>query len=1241
MNFPRVGIPTNYRRHTFTKAMTLAVSLAVGGMTTSNAVEATPQEPAAGAQVGTTYYAQIRFGDEASESAASVTVSGQVTTEVISTVMGGHYDRYRVRTLQDLGSSLMATVAAPPKGQPLLVEIEEIHDRRPDAFGYLVLANGREVYFRTYQEYGAGPNHFFVEIPAEVIGQSPEVRLTIRNEGGTPFSLGRLWAYQNFTEKVVNAEQVHRPMGLFVFEQFLAKPEQRRAYEGLTCYGPVGALRFVSYGGSGVEKQNRQLLEKMTSSAQTGLPLILEVNGTGWGGKPVGPDGQGGDFSDLRYSSVSYDQITREWRASWPNMWGSMAWPTKRDPEMNAYLERRFDLVMSGFQRTIDLLNLDRPYRTEFIREWGLGGGEVSNSVIAKAKQEGVTLDPTDGLSLTERRWMEREGVDAWNRYADRTRRVVERDAVAVNQGIVRLPESQQRDFLYSQPDFLSDAPMNDPRWSGGQQGMVDGFWSSGEMGKGTEYREIAMNDYLKARGKLAMVNLERTILKQDFTALRRHYESGFRFIALFNSEEGDAPLVHKVDGIDDQPAQAPVHREPSLLDVIVSRDGHLGPTAVLHEQTNVRIHNGVRMAVDDTNHPGNLTYRIEAPSKAFQAGLSLHVDGRISAGADNRIEILAGADPQQLKPISILTSAELPCPDHWTPLMTSDHRADLGTAMIGAQTWYVRLVFHAKAAPDAAFLLSLHIGTRWPRPSGHVGNNPFTVKQTRAHQLWIQERALAELTLKRYQELAGEDATSRKAAAQIGAGWYSSAYRFLSGAMAEILPARYAIRGHGPLGRQPILVRLEREQDQAIVTVERVDADGLILTFAPVETTQRAILTLANCDPGRSWQIIREPGNRFRIVSGSPVQGATMATLVAGQVTAEVLVEATLPTTTRRLPSHLVARYLSGDAKSTITCDLQDLELMAYEKSITLTMAPGATIERRCEIPHQADSNASQRPQPMDRIELSLNDRGQVSKLVATYGRDQGRIRAFHPPVLIGDQNNGSIELDNGNRYLIDYQNGYGTRFDLVGLQGPVVNYQVSYLGTILKPGLVVDLTYSPSATKGGNNRLLTLRSPNHVVFSEDYEATSNESWRDRAVSVEGLAVTLHKPEPNYLYNVQKRLLRPSQAFVPGSVVYRITSEKPLGEAAVEFTARAFEDSSRVEFQISDDGIQWTPVGRFDNTWQNCYSQMLDQLPPNFISLGSRVAGKKAFYLKMQLVAGDADQRYCVGRIALRAQIP
>jgi hypothetical protein len=1208
-------------------------------LTMSNAAERSPSVNRTGDQVATAYDTQIRFGDQASESAASVTVSGSVTTEVLSTEMGGFHDRYRVRTLQGLGASLLATVAAPSKGQPLLVEIEEIHDRRPDAFGYLVLANGREVYFRSYQEYGAGPNHFFVQIPAEIIGQNTEVRLTIRNEGATPFSLGRLWTYQDFTTKVVAAEQVLRPMGLFVFDKFLAKPEQRRAYEGLTCYGPVGAMSFVSYGGSGVEKQNHQLLEKLASSAQTGIPLILEVNGTGWGGKPSGPDGQGGDFSDLRYSAVSYDQVTREWRASWPNMWGNMAWPTKRDPQLNAYLERRFDLVMSGFQRQIDLLNLDRPYRTEFIREWGLGGGEVSSSVIAKAKQEGVTLDPTDGLSVVERRWMEREGVDAWNRYADRTRRVVERDAVAVDRGTVRLPEAQQRDFLYSQPDFLSDTPMNDPRWSGGQQGMVDGFWSSGEMGKGTEYREIAMNDYLKARGKLALVNLERTILKQDFTALRRHYESGFRFVALFNSEDGDASLIHKVDGIDDEPAQAPVHREPSLLDVMVSRDGQLGPAAQIHDQKNVRIHNNVRMAVGDITAPGIITYRIDAPTTTFQSGLNLHVDGRVSSGVGNRIEILAGTDPQHLDLISHLTAHELPCPDHWTPWMTSEYHTELGTAMIGARTWYVRLVFHADAAPDAAFLLSLHIGTRWSRHSGHVGSNPFTVKQVRAHQLWIQERALAELTLQHYQSLAGEDATSRKAAAQIESGWYHSAYRYLCGAMAEILPARYAIRGFGQLGRQPILIHLEHEDEQAIVTVERVSAEGLTVAFGPVETPRRVTLTWTGSDPARTWLITREPGNRFRIFAGSTLPGATRAIVADGQVTAEMVLEATPPPTPRRLPSRFIARCLAGDAKQ-ITFDLQNLDMMGFEKSITLELAPGASVERQCEFPQQADAKADQRPQPMDRLELSLDDRGQVTKLVATYGRDQGCIRAFHPPVLIGDQNNGSIELDNGNTYLIDYQNSYGTRFDLVGLQGPVVNYQMSYLGTVLKPGLAVDLTYSPSAITGGTNRLLTLHSNNRVVFSEDYETTTNDAWRDRAVSVEGLAVTLHKPEPNYLYNVEKRLLRPNQPFVPGSIVYRITSEQPLGEAAVEFTARAFEDSSRVEFQISDDGSQWTSVGCFDNTWQSSYSQSLAQLPPNLISLGSRVAGKRKFFLKMLLVTGDADQRFCVGRIAVRAQI-
>ena len=119
--------------------------------------------------------------------------------------------------------------------------------------------------------------------------------------------------------------------------------------------------------------------------------------------------------------------------------------------------------------------------------------------------------------------------------------------------------------------------------------------------------------------------------------------------------------------------------------------------------------------------------------------------------------------------------------------------------------------------------------------------------------------------------------------------------------------------------------------------------------------------------------------------------------------------------------------------------------------------------------------------------------------------------------------------------------------------------------------------------------------------------------------------------------------LLRPVEPFRPGSVVYHVKSDEPLGTTVVELAARAFEDSSRVTVYTSPDGQKWTRCGQFDNTWQNNISQTLDNIPYQFIDLTPSVEGLKSFYLKVELAGNSADHRFCLAkfRVATEKKTP
>lgn len=1202
--------------------------------------ETPPVGIASAANDQTAFTDQVLFGVAASEQQHRLVSTGTVVAESLASEMGGLRDTFAARTITGKDSSLsvsLATFAA--TGQPLLIEVEEIHQRRPNAFGYTVQANGQDVYVRTYQEYGDGPNHYFLVVPPSLADAKQPLTLTFRSDGAAPFSLGRLWRYDDFFSRVVDREHVYKPMALYVHEKLddlVKDPARRDAYAGLTCYAPVGILTFLNYGSGNLVQQNTETLRSLRTSAEIDRPLIFQINGTGWGGKPSGPDGLGGFFSDACYSGLSYNQATGTYQASWPNMWGSMAWPTLRNDTMNRFLETRFQATMVGFQEELDLLRAKgTTINPVLIREWGLGGSDITNTTISKAKADGLTLDPSDGLDANERRWMYREAVAMWQRFAASTIAQVGRDSILVDGMKVTLPSGNTLDDIYSQPNFLDDEPMSDPRWNGGQLGMTDGLWSSGEMGKGVEYREIAMYDYLRARGKLANVNMERTILKEDFSVLRRHYERGFQYVTLFNSDKNDPVFVKKVDGVDDQPAMPPVHREPSLFDLLVSRDRHAGAPEQIQAIDNVVVQRDLRLGVGDCTRPGSVTYRLDLGGEPFTTALNLRLDGRVSVGPGNRIDILLGDSPETLRPVKTLTNADLPCPDHWTPYMTTEAAFDLGTALVGKKAGFLRLVFHSADAPDAAFLLSLHVGTQWPRPSGHLAGNPFTVRQSRTMQLWVQDRAVAEHMLATYRKLAGEDATGQQAAHLISQGWYRSAYTLLCGSYAEILPARYAVRGSGnSMGRHPVRVDLGQPDAVAIIHLLAVSPEGVEFRVSGAKDGQAIALRFLDLAAGKAWSSEVVGPNHYRIRPATA--GTQPLPADRGPVGMTFTYKATA-TTAPSLPRTLVGRFL-GLAGNRITVDMQDLALMRNEHALSLELAPKAVIERR--PAGSADAAPAGAPQLRDRVALTLDEQGRVTTVHATYGADRGRITAYAPPVLVGALTNGSITLDNGRTYTLDFSPHGGTQFDLASVRGRIVESEIRHLAKVLRVGQEVELTYSPYAEAGGSMRLMSIKQPYRTLFEEDYVKTTDEAWKSRAVSVEGVDVKPHKPEPNYLYNVVKRLMRPTQAYRPGNIVYRITSDRPLAGTAVEFAARAFEDSSRVTFLVStDDGATWTNCGQFDNTWQNCYSQQLDDLPSSYVDLTPAVQGKSAFLLKVQLAVSDADERYCLGRVRVLSE--
>jgi hypothetical protein len=292
--------------------------------------------------------------------------------------------------------------------------------------------------------------------------------------------------------------------------------------------------------------------------------------------------------------------------------------------------------------------------------------------------------------------------------------------------------------------------------------------------------------------------------------------------------------------------------------------------------------------------------------------------------------------------------------------------------------------------------------------------------------------------------------------------------------------------------------------------------------------------------------------------------------------------------------------------------------------------VAPGVTVERTPD--RQAIDGKKDWPQRYDRVELSLDSQGKVTAIRASYGHDQGRIAQITPYSPLPPFSNGTLTLENGQTYEFDY----GTEVDTVALHGLARAYEASMLLAGLRPGSEVKINYSPYTEGGTSRRLLKVAQSHRVLMTQDYTTAQGDDWRAATVSAEGVVVARHNPEPHNGDNTSV-LMRPAKPFEPGSVVYQVKSDKPLGATVLEFSARVYDDSSSIEFAASvDGGTTWVPCGRFDNTWQNCYPQSVRpwKVPWNFVDLTQVATGRSDLLVKLTLRVNPADDRMALGRI-------
>lgn len=1044
----------------------------------------------------------ILLGNAASELEHRVAVVGKADTAQLATTVGTLRRSDPVRILAGEGSSLALTLAAGGGSTPLLLEIQEIHDRRPQVFGYTVAVNGVEVYFRTYEEVGAGPNHFFVEVPRK-LAPDGVLNLMLRNHGEAPVAIGRVWAYGNFAQ-LAQADGTWRPMGMLAEAQTLigwvGKPgkqatfdeernmpkdrdpaawtELRASFSAGSALAPgfQTTCNYLSRNGAALKEEIDEAIRKAGTNS---ILWQYKFMGGDWGGHPSLLDGKGGDFYDIRYSQAVYDPLKKQYGPTWPSTPGGTIWPTAGEATLNRFIMDRSRLTARMLSERIGLLAAQgvRPADVCLVGDegpsywWQNGFGDFSPDLVAAAAHNGVTLDP-EQLNPAARRWMF-DNLTA--RYSERCQAIAEglgRDVIAVDHGVVALPATQLADAVYSHPFMNQVFPLFDRRWEGWQNGANEHAWVGGEP---LEYVNPSFADYIACQGSLAMVNLFRPIL--DVPYLEKLYQWGMGHIACYQEFSGDAKIFSQaLAGVDARTSQPVRHYLRKLVDLEFSRMATLAVDGLIPDSDNLVLSPTMAKTIHlmDPTKPGLLVVLLDGMNKPLPEGLTLHLDfgnGPTKDKLASGVAIAVGADIEGLQQIAQVPSSQFSRTSYWPRQCTAV--IPLGTALQGASQGYVAIELTTADGSIETGLRSVSVQSAWTLQSGQLVGGLPTNREMRIRRLWLQDRAVTERLLARHRAAGGAATTLAEAEGLLASGKPRKARKLLSGAHSLLLPARFAVRGRGPLGPYPITVAWKDAAATALVELRQTGKDGSELVIQ-ADANIEAEIRCGGLTPGKRFTLTVQEGGLVRLAADPA--GALVAD-ASGWATATCTVavrptiggDGFLATNTGRVPSRVLIALSSDKDRY----EVQDPALALFNP-LHITSAATVVLERRRD--GEADAPVKKGPSTGDRVEITLDEAGRAIGLRSTYGEASGTIRTFTPPAVHPAPCNGIIELEDGRRFEIMYRMGGFTKFTIPGLKPFARNNSIDDYVAAIKPGMTVRLTYSPPLIDGVLSRLITV---------------------------------------------------------------------------------------------------------------------------------------------------------------------
>lgn len=443
---------------------------------------------------------------------------------------------------------------------------------------WALVVGGVEIARITDQDPGAGATRtYFVEAPREWRGGAVEVHSHTRSGCYVTVSSVRLYS------RLVPAAEDRAKMGFALlthkgFGYHMDGETQRELVRMLPRSRHLLPQTAVLYNFSRrTAAENAAEIDRLARLAeQTGIPLRIAFQ-FHWAGIPSGvPDGAGGTFTDLPYQQITFDPddqvddpglaellgsvYDKRYGLSVPNVWSNTPWLTFNHPRLNEFRRQRLTQALEAWRAARERLaiagkgallppQLSTGEETVY---WAKGvedkayteknGGKPRTQLmadfnpftVAAAFEDGIPLDPRNGLDNNERWWLH-QNLARWQQ-------------TIVNWMLAALPPEPvlpgpkfsadlTRRNIFTEPYAMPLFPMKDvnPRRPGLELGYVREGRSGGEYWSGATMLPWLLKQ--RERGRTALPNLECTGAgpPQLQACVLAAYACGARFVTLYN----------------------------------------------------------------------------------------------------------------------------------------------------------------------------------------------------------------------------------------------------------------------------------------------------------------------------------------------------------------------------------------------------------------------------------------------------------------------------------------------------------------------------------------------------------------------------------------------------------------------------------------------------------------------------------------------------------------------------------